>query len=71
MRSIVISHMCSAIHVYRICRNVEAGEGFLKHRIMFTKDVPVILRDTITSFASSNSCKLKRTVDVGIKMCDI
>jgi hypothetical protein len=31
MRSIVISHMRSAIHVYQICRNVEAGEGVLKH----------------------------------------
>jgi len=38
---------------------------------MLTKDIPVILRDRITSFASSNRCELKRTVDVGIKMCDI
>jgi hypothetical protein len=38
---------------------------------MLTKDVPVILRDRITSFASLNRWELKRTVDVGIKMCDI
>ncbi len=38
---------------------------------MFPKDVPVILRDTIMHFAAANSGKLRWTVDVCIKMCNI
>ncbi len=38
---------------------------------MFPKDVPVILRDTIERFAATNGGKLKWTVNVCIKMCNI
>ena len=71
MSFIVISHMCSVIHVYQVGRDVEAGDCVLKHGGMSTKDVPIILRDTITSFAALNRRKLKRTMYEGIKMCDV
>jgi hypothetical protein len=71
MSLIVISHMSSAIHVYRVGRDVEAGDCILKHGGMSTKDVPIILRDMIASFTTSNRRKLKRTVDEGIKMGDV
>jgi hypothetical protein len=71
MSLIVISHMSSAIHVYRVGRDVEAGDCVLKHGGMSTKDVPIILRDTIASFTTSNRRELKRTVDEGIKMGDV
>jgi hypothetical protein len=71
MSLIVISHMSSGIHMYQVGRDVEAGDCVLKHGGMLTKDVPIILRDTIASFMTSNRCKLKRTVDEGIKMGDV
>jgi hypothetical protein len=71
MSLIVISHMSSTIHVYRVGRDIEAGDCVLKHGGMSTKDVPIILRDRIASFTTSNRRKLKRTVDEGIKMGDV
>jgi hypothetical protein len=71
MSLIVISHMSSAIHVYRVGRDIEARDCDLKHGGMLTKDVPIILRDTIASFTTSNRHELKRTVDEGIKMDDV
>jgi hypothetical protein len=67
----VIFHMCSLIHMYQVGRDVEAGDCVSKHGGMSTKDVLIILRDTITSFAASNRRKLKRTMYKGIKMCDV
>jgi hypothetical protein len=67
----VISHMSSAIHVYHVGRDVEAGDCILKHGGMLTKDVPIILRDTIASFTTLSRRELKRTVDEGIKMGDV
>ncbi len=71
MSLIVISHMSSAIHVYQVGRDVEAGDCVLKHGGMSTKDVLIILRDTIASFTTSNRRELKRTMDEDIKMGDV
>ena len=68
---IMISYMRSAINVYRICRNVKAWNWVLKHGDMSKKDIPIILRNTITSFLSSNGCKFKWTVYEGIRMGDV
>ncbi len=68
---IVISHMCSVIHVYRVCRDVKARDCVLKHGRMLMKDIPIILRNTTASFMSSNRRELKRTVDEGIKMGNV
>ncbi len=43
----------------------------MEHIRMFAKDVPIILRDAIMCFASVNGSKLKRAVNVSIKMCYI
>ena len=65
---IIISHMRSAINVYRICRSVKARDLILKHWNMLKKDVPMILRNTITSFLPSNRSKFKWTVYKRIRM---
>jgi hypothetical protein len=63
--------MCSAIYVYQVCRDIKAGDCVLKHGRMSMKDNPIILRNTIASFMSSNRHELKRTMDEGIKMGNV
>ena len=68
---VMISHMHSAINVYQICRNVKVWDWILKHRDMSKKNVPIILRNTITSFSPSNRSKFKWTVSKCIRMGDV
>ena len=68
---IVITDVSTAIHMYRVSRNVEAGERVLEHRSMALQDVPIILRDTITSFTPTNSGEFEGTVDESVKVCDV
>ena len=68
---VMIWHVCSAINVYRICRNVETWYQILKHRYMSTKDVPIILRNMVTSFSPSNCSELKWTVYKRIRVCNV
>ena len=68
---IMISYMCSTINVYQICRNVKEWNWILKHGDMSKKDVPIILRNTISSFLSSNGCEFKWTVYKSIRMGDV
>ncbi len=71
MGLIVVSHVGATIDMNRVSWNVETGGGILEHMRMFPKDVPIILRDAITCFASANGSKLEWVVNVSIKMCDI
>ena len=57
MGFIVVSH--TAIDMNWISGNIKAGVGILEHTRMLPKDVPIILRYTITCFASPNGGKLK------------
>jgi hypothetical protein len=68
---IMISHMRSAINVYRICRSVKAWDWILKHRDMSKKEVPIILRKMVTSFLPSNSSKFKWTMYKRIRMGNV
>jgi hypothetical protein len=38
---------------------------------MALKDVPIILRDTITSFTPTNSGEFEGTMDESVKVCDV
>jgi hypothetical protein len=67
----VVSHVGATIDMNRVSWNVKTGGGILKHIRMFPKDVPIILRDAITCFASANGSNLEWAVNVSIKMCDI
>jgi hypothetical protein len=67
----MINHMRSAINVYRVCRNVESWGWILKHRDMSKKDVPIILRNTVTSFLPSNSSEFKWAVYKRIRMGNV
>ncbi len=64
----MIRHMRSAINVYQICRNVEDWDWILKHQDMLKKDVPIILKNTVTSFLPSNSSEFKWTMYKRIRM---
>ena len=68
---IVIRHVRSAINVYRICRNVKIWDWILKHQRMSKKDVPIILRNTVTRLSPSNCGEFKWTVDKRIRMSNM
>ena len=68
---IVITDVSTAIHMYRVSRNVEAGERVLEHRSMALQDVPIILRDTITSLLPVDCGEFEGTVDESVKVCDV
>jgi hypothetical protein len=68
---IVITDVSTAIHIYRVSRNVEAGERVLEHRSMALQDVPIILRDTITRLLPVDCGEFEGTVDESVKVCDV
>jgi hypothetical protein len=68
---IVIADVSTAIYMYRVSRNVEAGKRVLEHGRMALQDVPIILRDTITSLTPVNRGELERTMDESVQVCDV
>jgi hypothetical protein len=68
---IVITDVSTAIHMYRVSQNVEAGDRVLEHRSMVLQDVPIILRDTITRLSPVDCGKFEGTVDESVKVCDV
>ncbi len=67
----MITDVSTAIHMYRVSWNVEAGERVLEHRSMALQDVPIILRDTITRLLPMDCGKFEGTVDESVKVCDV
>ncbi len=67
----MITDVSTAIHMYQLSRNIEAGERILEHRSMALQDVPIILRDTITSLLPVDCGKFEGTVDESVKVCDV
>jgi hypothetical protein len=67
----VITNVSTAIHMYQVSRNVEAGERVLEHRSMALQDVPIILRNTIMRLLPVDCGKFKGTMDESVKVCDV
>ncbi len=67
----MITDVSTAIHMYQVSRNVEAGERVLEHRSMALQDVPIILRDTITRLLPVDCGEFEGTMDKSVKVCDV
>jgi hypothetical protein len=67
----MITDVSTAIHMYQVSWNIEAGERFLEHQSMALQDVPLILRDIITRLLPVDCGEFKGTVDESVKVCDV
>jgi hypothetical protein len=67
----MITDVSTAIHMYRVSWNVKVGERVLEHQSMALQDVPIILRDTITSLLPVDCGEFEGTMDESVKVCDV
>ena len=67
----VKSYMCSAVDMNRIWWHIKARKWVVEHSTMGFEDVPIWLGDTISSFPTVDSSKVKRAMDKCIVMFQI
>jgi hypothetical protein len=71
MRGAVRRCVCASINVNRISWHIKTWDGIVKHWSVGFQNVPSMLRDPVVTLLAVDSGKVKRPMDIGVRVSEV